>query len=166
MVHDDSIRPWVTARALLRGIDTRTPAGIGALALVAALVMTAWDTVMDPGMAAAGNWIWEKGGPYFGVPLRKLLWWLLTTFLVYCGAGLILARHSVHRLKIQAAAGVASGLAVLPIVVYAVHGIRYVTAGRILALHVVALFAMVLPGLVALMQTWMTEKVSDAAGHS
>jgi putative membrane protein len=159
---------WITARALLKGVDKRTPAGIGALALIAALVMTAWDTVMDPGMAAAGNWIWEKGGPYFGVPLRNYFGWLLTTFLVYCGAGLIWrgTESTVSTARSRPAAGVTNRLAALPIVVYAVHGLRYVTAGRILALHVVALFAMVLPGLVALMQTWMTGKVSDAAGHS
>jgi putative membrane protein len=46
---------WVTARALVRGVNTRSAVGIGALAIVAAMVMTAWDTVMDPGMAAAGK---------------------------------------------------------------------------------------------------------------
>jgi len=43
-----------------------------------------------------------------------------------------------------------------------VHGIRYVTAGSIAALHVVALFAMVLPGMVALMQVWMTREESES----
>jgi uncharacterized membrane protein len=28
-------------------------------AIVAAIVMTAWDAVIDPGMARAGYWIWE-----------------------------------------------------------------------------------------------------------
>ncbi len=138
---------WVTARALLRGVNTRTAAGIAALALVAAMVMTAWDTVMDPGMAAAGNWVWERGGAYFGVPLRNYFGWLLTTFLVYCGAGLI------WRGK-RAASRVTAGFAGLPVIVYAVHGVRYVTAGSILALHVVGLFAMVMPGVVALMQVY------------
>jgi uncharacterized membrane protein len=147
---------WVTARALLRGMNTQSAAGIAALALVAAMVMTAWDTVMDPGMAAAGNWIWEKGGAYFGVPLRNYFGWLLTTFLVYCGAGLIWRGKRV-------ASSVTSGFAGLPVIVYAVHGVRYVTAGRIEALHVVALFAMVLPGLVALMQVYLVKQSSVAA---
>jgi putative membrane protein len=138
---------WVTARALLRGVRTESAAGIAGLALVAAMVMTAWDTVMDPGMAAAGNWVWEQGGAYFGVPLRNYFGWLLTTFLVYCGAGLI------WRVK-RAVAGVTAGIAGLPVIVYTVHGLRYVTAGRIEALHVVALFTMVLPGVVGLMQVY------------
>ena len=44
---------WIVARALLRGLDTRSATGLIGQALVAAMVMTAWDTVMDPGMAAA-----------------------------------------------------------------------------------------------------------------
>jgi uncharacterized membrane protein len=46
---------WMTARALLRGVDRSTVTGNAALAVVAAGVMTGWDMVMDPGMAAAGN---------------------------------------------------------------------------------------------------------------
>jgi putative membrane protein len=144
---------WVTALALLRGVDTCSAAGLIAPALVAAVVMTAWDTVMDPGMAAAGNWVWEKGGPYFGVPLRNYFGWLLTTFLVYCGAGLI------WRGK-RTATAVTTGFAGLPVIVYAAHGLRYVTAGRIEALHIVALFAMGLPSLVALAQVWMAREES------
>jgi putative membrane protein len=147
---------WVTARALLRGVNTQSVTGITALALVAALVMTAWDTVMDPGMAAAGNWVWEQGGAYFGVPLGNYPGWLLTTFLVYCGAGLIWrgTESQVSRAR-PGAPTVTAGFAGLPVIVYAVHGMRYVTAGSIEALHVVALFTMVLPGVVALMQVYL-----------
>jgi putative membrane protein len=74
---------WMVARALISGINTGSFRGLTALAIVAAWVMTAWDVVMDPGMAATGNWIWERGGAYFGVPRRNYLGWLLTTFLAY-----------------------------------------------------------------------------------
>ncbi|MGA2848477.1 MAG: carotenoid biosynthesis protein [Terracidiphilus sp.] len=147
---------WVTARALLRGVNTQTAAGIVGLALAAAMVMTAWDTVMDPGMAAAGNWVWEQGGAYFGVPLRNYFGWLLTTFLVYCGAGMI------WRIR-RGADGVSAGFAGLPVIVYAIHGLRYATAASIPALHVVALFAMVLPGVVGLMQVYGGKKSRVAA---
>ncbi len=141
---------WIVGRALLRGLDTRSSIGIPVLAFIAGMVMTAWDTLMDPGMSAAGNWVWEQGGDYFGVPLYNYFGWLLTTFLVYCGAGIIW--RSVKR---PAPLQTGTLLASLPIFVYAEFGVRYVTAGRILALHIVALFAMVLPGLLALAQTWM-----------
>ena len=150
---------WVTARALLRGVDTQRASGMTALAVVAAMVMTAWDTVMDPGMSAAGNWVWEQGGPYFGVPLRNYAGWLLTTFLVYLGAGVIWRATELHGSRARTAArGVTLGFAALPVIVYAVHGIRYVTAGSIAALQVVALFAMVLPGMLALIQMSMARE--------
>jgi putative membrane protein len=157
---------WVTARALLRGVDTRRPAGMAALAMVAAMVMTAWDTVMDPGMAAAGNWIWEQGGPYFGVPLRNYFGWLLTTFLVYIGAGLIWRATNGRAVKAVVDKRTVTHLfAGLPVIVYLVHGIRYVTAGRIAALHVVALFAMVLPGLLGVLQTYLVKRDPILAAH-
>lgn len=150
---------WVLARALLRGVKTRSPLGLAGQAIVAAMVMTAWDTVMDPGMAAAGTWVWERGGAYFGVPLQNYFGWLLTTFLVYLGAG-VLWRTA------EMTAGFRSRFATLPIVVYMFYGISYIMPRRIPALQVVALFAMVLPALVALMQVWLavTEQL-EAVGQ-
>lgn len=151
---------WVTARALVRGVNTRSVAGIVALAVIAAMVMTGWDMVMDPGMSAAGNWVWEKGGSYFGVPLHNYFGWLLTTFLVYCGAGLIWRAVEAQTLRTRSGEtvyGVARGFAALPVIVYAVDGMQYVSAAKIRALHAVALFAMVMPGLLALIQTWMVD---------
>jgi len=62
---------FMVAKAVLSGINTGSLRGSTALAITAAWVMTAWDVVMDPGMAANGNWIWERGGAYFGVPGTK-----------------------------------------------------------------------------------------------
>ena len=72
---------------MLRNIDTRSIPGITALSALSALVMTAWDVVMDPGMSLAQNWVWEKSGIYFGVPRHNYFGWLLTTFVVYWLAG-------------------------------------------------------------------------------
>src|SRR6202046_3113365 len=58
---------WMVANALLSGVDTRSLAGITLQAAMGALVMTAWDVVMDPGMAASGNWTWDAGGGEFGM---------------------------------------------------------------------------------------------------
>jgi uncharacterized membrane protein len=57
-----------------------------AVAAVGGLVMTAWDLIMDPLMVAGGNWVWDKGGAYFGIPLQNFWgWWLtiFTTFALY-----------------------------------------------------------------------------------
>ncbi len=56
------------------------------LAAVGALIMTAWDVVMDPIMVSAGYWVWDVSGDFFGVPLQNYWgWWLtvFTTFVLY-----------------------------------------------------------------------------------
>ncbi len=150
---------WLVARALLRGVETDTPRGIVAQAVIAAMAMTAWDTVMDPGMAAAGNWVWEQGGSYFGVPLRNYAGWLLTTFLVYLGAGVWWRRE-------RAGTGVSTAFAALPVVVYAFYGLSYAAPRRLPALQVVAVFGMVMPGLVALLQVFLRRIEKRAPAES
>jgi len=139
---------WMVARALLRGIDTDTLTGVTALATISAFVMTAWDAVMDPGMAHAGNWVWEHGGAYFGVPRKNYLGWLLTTFIVYWIAAWYWRsanrRHNTTWL-----------FGALPVIVYATYGVHYLAPNRFPELQVVALFAMVVPGLLALMQLFL-----------
>lgn len=132
--------------------------------MIASMVMTAWDAVMDPGMAAAGVWVWENGGPYFGVPLRNYLGWLLTTFVVYLGAGWIFSGGQSQLRQARLGADVTRGFAALPIVVYASFGLRYIIAEKIPALHVVALFAMGLPGLLALILTCLPKRAAGAGG--
>lgn len=58
-------------------------ARLAGLAVSGALVMTAWDLVMDPLMVAGGYWAWEVNGAYFGVPLQNYWGWWLTTFITF-----------------------------------------------------------------------------------
>jgi uncharacterized membrane protein len=136
---------WMVARAILGGLDLEKLPGITALAAVAAFVMTGWDVVMDPGMAAAGNWVWEHGGAYFGVPRHNYLGWLATTFIVYWIAGWLW--RGVSRAR------VGTGLfAALPVIVYAFFAVRYVAENRIAALQLVAMFSMGVPALVGVIR--------------
>jgi uncharacterized membrane protein len=151
---------WMVARALTPGINLRSIAGLVASAFIAALVMTAWDTVMDPGMSAAGNWVWEKGGAYFGVPLHNYFGWLLTTFLVYLGAGLLRTAGT--------GAHIARGFPALPVIVYAFYSLAYIVPRPRAALQVVALFAMGMPAFLALIHIWLIPAGSEegpAAAH-
>jgi uncharacterized membrane protein len=143
---------WTVAQALVLGVDTSALPGLTVRAGVAAMVMTAWDAVMDPGMASAGNWVWERGGPYFGVPFRNYFGWMLTTFLVYWGAGL-LWRGDKRR-----TAGVTKTFAALPILVYTFYTVSYITPRRTPALQVIAFFAMGQPALLALVRVWMNRR--------
>jgi uncharacterized membrane protein len=100
---------------------------------------------MDPGMAASGNWTWEEGGPYFGVPLHNYFGWLLTTFLVY-GITALAWRRVRHSGVVRRT------FASLPILVYSFFALRYVLSNHIAALQLVALFSMGVPSLLALQQ--------------
>jgi len=142
---------WMTARALLSGVNQSSIPGIAARAAIAACVITGWDMVMDPGMAAAGNWIWEKGGAYFGVPLQNYAGWLLTTFLVYWIAGSLWQ-------KIKNPSSSTRTFAALPIVVFAFFALRYIASNEIPALQVVAVFSMGLPALLALIRIGAPER--------
>jgi putative membrane protein len=138
------------ARALIPTLDARSLRGLTALASLAALVMTGWDVVMDPPMAAAGNWIWENGGAYFGVPRHNYAGWLLTTFLVYWIVGWLAVATPTPQLageprKTQLFAS-------LPVIVYAFFALRYVEASRLPALQLIALFSMGVPAFIALLQ--------------
>ena len=73
---------WVEWRRLL------------AVAALGATVVTGVDMAMDPVMVAAGGWIWQIRGAFFGVPVQNYLGWWLTAFVILgsflrcCGASL------------------------------------------------------------------------------
>jgi len=52
------------------------------VATIGAAVMTAADVVLDPIMVAAGCWIWNADGTFFGVPVRNYWGWCITTFTI------------------------------------------------------------------------------------
>ena len=72
---------WVIARRVSQGWWRGWRADVGTAA-IGALVMTAWDLVLDPLMNNAQHWVWEKPGDFFGVPLHNFAGWWLTAFLI------------------------------------------------------------------------------------
>lgn len=140
---------WVVAQALLRGTSLRGLAGLVALAFFAAIVMTGWDMVMDPPMVTAGVWVWEQGGPYFGVPLHNYLGWVGNTFLIY------LAFDAIDRAmtgRNEALYRFGGWFAALPVFTYALFALQYLRPDRPRPLIVIAVFTMLTPSLLGLVR--------------
>lgn len=138
----------VVAKAILREANSRSLAGISALAALSALVMTAWDMVMDPGMSTVGKvWVWEKSGSYFGVPAQNYFGWVLTTFIVYWLVGWLWRTEDPR-------SDATRTYAALPVIVYAFFTLRYIATNHFPELQVVAVFTMGLPVLVSLIQVY------------
>ncbi len=73
--------------AALRADGVETSSRISRIAVLSVLggafLLTAWDLVLDPAMAAPQLnymhfWEWHEHGPYFGMPLRNLVGWFST----------------------------------------------------------------------------------------
>ncbi len=47
--------------------------------VAAALLLVAFDGVLDPGAAHLGFWVWSTGGAYYGVPLSNYAGWMLSS---------------------------------------------------------------------------------------
>jgi putative membrane protein len=147
----------LVAKAMLRTVDTRSIPGITVLSALSALVMTAWDMVMDPAMSSLEqNWVWEKGGIYFGVPLQNYFGWLLTTFLVYWLVGWLWRTD-------ERTATASRTFYALPVIVYAFFSLRYIVTNPFPALQAVAVFSMGVPALASLIQIYMN---ADATAKS
>jgi len=149
---------WMVARAILPGLDTRSLPGRTTLAVIAAMTITGWDMVMDPGMALAHNWVWEQGGPYFGVPLRNYIGWMLTTFIIYGLANALWRHHEREKATPKT-------FAALPVILYAFYALRYVMANRFPGLKAVAVFSMGMPALLALIQLWVNPSAISPSDH-
>jgi uncharacterized membrane protein len=149
---------WVVSNALLRGLDVRRPAGMVALALFAAVAITGWDMVMDPPMAAAGNWIWEDGGPYFGVPLLNFFGWWGNTFVIYLVFDL--ADRALFR-RDSGPYRFGGPFAALPVLLYFYFSLQYLSPDHRGPLILIGVFSMVMPGLLAVVRLALP-KAGDA----
>jgi uncharacterized membrane protein len=139
---------WVVAQVLLEGVgNPASPVGIVARSVVAAAVMTAWDVVMDPGLARAGAWVWEEGGAYFGVPFHNFGGWMVTTLTIYLLVALLFSL--IRSPEIPAAARLFSGA---PVIAYSLVAMDHALISPFPELHVVAAFGMCLIALLALLR--------------
>lgn len=109
---------YVIANLVVEGQATGTRRGAVSLlrlACAGAVVMTVWDLVIDPILSGPTirAWVWETGGPYFGIPIQNYLGWLLTTFTVY-----LAYRAIEQRFRPEPAGALSARVAALPVAAY------------------------------------------------
>jgi uncharacterized membrane protein len=116
------------------------------LALLSAVIMTAWDVKMDPGMSGSTrpSWIWDNGGGYFGVPMQNYFGWLLTTFTVYG-----IYRLIERRLQPQPMGRMTTAFIAMPLIAYVSMFIADVVVGSPTEFRIISPFVMGFPALVA-----------------
>jgi uncharacterized membrane protein len=76
---------WTLARVILGNMQSPLRGSrVVTVPLAAAFIMVAWDFSQDPVWSTILHlWIWQRGGPYFGVPVSNFLGWDLTVYVVY-----------------------------------------------------------------------------------
>ena len=146
---------YVIANLALARRPTGTPRGLVPLvqlAAASAVAMTVWDLVIDPILSgpSARAWIWESGGPYFGIPIQNYLGWLATTFAVY------LAYRAVEQRVASAPVGsMPAWVAALPVAAYALMLASNLLSGAApAAVAPIGLVAMGIPVAVATIGLW------------
>ena len=128
-------------------VNTRNVGKIMWLSLLSAVVMTAWDLVIDPYLSGPTQqaWIWEKGGPYYGVPLQNFGGWLLTTFTIY-----MLYRLFEYKVQPYLADKVTFPFMLMPLIAYGIMMIANIIPGEPADLRIIGPIVMGLPLAIAL----------------
>ena len=135
---------YVIANLVFDGQPTGRGGRVARLVFVAfggALIMTAWDLTLDPFMVDVPKaWVWEDGGPYFGVPFHNYAGWVMTTFIV-----LLTYYWMEARLPLRPLGRITKVVAAMPLVTYGFMSLGDVIIGYPEATRVISPFAMGLP---------------------
>ena len=115
------------------------------LAFTTAVLLTAWDLVLDPYMSGKVKaWIWEDGGPYFGVPYMNFLGWLRVAFVID-----LVYRLLARGIPMKPIGKVKPWMALLPLVTYALNGVGDIFIGWPTETRLIVVFVMGVTILVA-----------------
>lgn len=132
------------------------------LSFLSAVIMTAWDLVVDPYLSGPTEraWIWEDGGQYFGVPLHNFGGWLLTTFTIYFVFRLLSERkfqmHTSRR-------PLTTSIILLPLISYGATMIANIIPGEPSELRIIGPIVMGIPLVIAATRLLMNNNVGTAA---
>jgi len=117
------------------------------LSLLSAMVMTAWDLLIDPVLSGPDYhaWIWVDGGPYYGVPAQNYGGWILTTFTIY-----FCFRLFERTFPPSEQNNVTTAIIAMPLVAYASVMISNSFGSNVEGLQVIGPFVMGIPLMIAI----------------
>jgi uncharacterized membrane protein len=116
------------------------------LSFFSAMVMTAFGLVIDPVLSnpQSGAWVWEQGGPYFGIPLQNYAGWLLTTFTIYFFFNIL-----QYKIPLRFIGKITKGVIMMPLIAYGAIIILNFLENGIHLLQVIGFVAMGIPLVIA-----------------
>jgi len=131
-------------KAVVRDSDLGT---IVRLSLLSAMVMTAWDLLIDPVLSGPDYraWIWVDGGPYYGVPAQNYVGWILTTFTIY-----LCFRLFERKFPPSERNEITATIIAMPLVAYASVMISNSFGSNVEGLQVIGPFVMGMPLMIAI----------------
>ena len=129
---------------------------------LSAVIMTAWDLVVDPYLSGPTEraWIWEDGGQYFGVPLHNFGGWLLTTFTIYFIFQLLSERKFQMRPSHRP---LTTPIILLPLISYGTMMIASIIPGEPPELRIIGPIVMGIPLAIAVTRLLMNNNMGTAA---
>lgn len=129
------------------------------LSIISAIVMTAWDLVIDPYLSGPTQrvWVWESEGQYFGVPLQNFAGWISTTFTIYF-LYLIFERKMTSYNN-----NLTKWIMVMPVLAYGIMMISNIVPGEPSALRFIGPIVMGIPLSIALWRLLMCNRILNPA---
>lgn len=145
-----------SGRKMSRGYNnSKTPiVQILWLSFLSAVIMTAWDLVVDPYLSGPAEkaWIWgDGGGQYFGVPLHNFGGWILTTFTIY----LLFRLLSERRLQALPSRPPTNSIILLPLIAYGAMMVAIIVPGEPQELRIIGPVVMGIPLAIAVSRLLM-----------
>lgn len=129
------------------------------LSIISAIVMTAWDLVIDPYLSGPTQraWVWESEGQYFGVPLQNFAGWVSTTFTIYF-------LYLIFERKITSYNNnLTKWIMIMPVLAYGIMMISNIVPGEPPALRFIGPVVMGIPLGIALWRLLMRNRISNPA---
>lgn len=133
------------------------------LSFLSAVIMTAWDLVVDPYLSGPSEraWIWEDGGQYFGVPLHNFGGWLLTTFTIYFLFQLL----SERKFQVSPSRPLSTPIILLPLIGYGAMMVTNIIPGEPPELRIIGPVVMGVPLAIAVSRL-LKKNADTAATHT